>query len=217
MTTTADCWAPRNCTFTTATAGVEVVAGFGDAARLAATVEPVLEASGERLARSRAGSPRYAILDEGGERSYTVLGRTALASVLPEAGELYEAVREAACTSLSVPAILSTHEESSVTAKTYGPGDSQGWHLDTNPITGLLMLRVTEGVPPVLWEDIEGRVHALKCTGGDLAVFEGKRIRHCVPLHGAADATVMLLFNLYLPDDRSRPPEMDQFALLGDR
>jgi hypothetical protein len=216
MTADPDRFTLRQCTFTTSTRGVAVVPRFVDASEIGGTVESELEATGEKLVRARSESPRLAILDEGGERSYTVLGRNALESLLPEVPELYKQVQEAACAALSLPVLLSTHEESSVTAKIYGPGDSQGWHLDTNPVTALLLLRVTDGVPPVLWEDVEGRTRAVKCAAGDLAVFEGKRIRHCVPLHGEDDATVMILFNLYLPDDSERPAEMDQFALLGD-
>jgi hypothetical protein len=216
VTGSADRWVSRQCTVTTSTKGVAVIERFGETAELAGAIESELEVKGERLVRSRSDVPRLAILDEGGERSYTVIGRTALSSVLPDIAERYDSVRHAADTALDLPVLLSTHEESSVTAKTYGPGDSQGWHLDTNPVTALYLLRVSPGVPPVLWEDAAGRTHALKCSAGDLAIFEGKRIRHCVPLHEDGDTTVMVLFNLYLPDDRTRPPEMDQFALHRD-
>jgi hypothetical protein len=216
MTEGADRWASRQCTFTTASQGVRVLPGFADPSAMAKTVEAELEAAGEKLVRHRSESPRLAILDEGGERSYTVLGRTALEAVLPEVAELYRSAQAASRAELSLPLQLSTHDESSATAKIYGPGDSQGWHLDTNPVTALLLLRVTDGVSPILWEDLEGRMRGVKCAAGDLVAFEGKRVRHCVPLHGDDDATVMLLFNLYLPDDSERPPEMDQFALLGD-
>ncbi len=216
MTESADRWVWRQCTFTTTTKGVPVAERFLDATALAGVIESELETNGDRLVRSRSDTARLAILDEGGERSYTVIGRTALSAVMPGIAELYERVREATHAALDLPVILSSHEESSVTAKIYGPGDSQGWHQDTNPVTALLLLRTSPGVPPVLWEDTDGRTHALKCSAGDLAIFEGKRIRHSVPIHDKDDATVMILFNLYLPDDSSRPEEMDQFALFGD-
>jgi hypothetical protein len=208
-------WTWRQCTFTSSPQSPNVIEGFADSTGLADSIHSELNRVGDPLSRPRSKVPRTAIFDEGGERSYKVLGRTALAGVLPPPEEMYERVRAAAAAALSLPVLLSTHHESSVTAKLYGPGDSQGWHLDTNPVTGLLLLRVSPHVSPIIWEDVDGRIRCLACSSGDLVVFEGKRIRHCVPWHGPGDATVMILFNMYLPDDNSRPEEMDQFSLLG--
>jgi len=46
-----------------------------------------------------------------------------------------------------------------------------------------------------------------------MVLFEGRKVRHCVPEVQPDDVIEMVLFNIYLDDDLWRPEGMDAFAL----
>ncbi len=68
-----------------------------------------------------------------------------------------------------------------------------------------------------MWEDIHRTVGCIHPEPGDLLVFEGRALMHCVPRHGVQDHTIMVLFNLYEPGDDWRPTGMDSFSLSTGR
>jgi hypothetical protein len=128
------------------------------------------------------------------------------------ADDLYEAGREASSRALNIEVIRSPYEMSAITAKRYGRGDQQGWHVDTNPITTLLFASVGS-TSPLAWEDRESGLHMVDVVPGDALIFPGREIRHCVPVQDGIGVLVMILMNLYITTDTWRPPEMDAFSL----
>jgi len=150
-----------------------------------------------RLNRPPGAAP---VSDAGEGRQGWVGDCSVVKALLPELLEwpLCGRLIAAACR-LDVRATPGPWHRSHATLKVYGPGDGQGLHVDTNPITVLLLL-MGEGGP----ETGHG-VHPL--APGQALVFRGGDIPHRVRPASAWRVTVPL--NFYTPDDMHRPDYAD--------
>lgn len=92
--------------------------------------------------------------------------------------------------------------EHTYTVKLYAPGDYQGMHRDTNPVTVLMFL--TESNSPDFPGDPEWSERPMQ--PGDVAVFDG-RVPHCV--HTTAEDRVTVVWSLYTPEAPERPEWAD--------
>lgn len=181
--------------------------GRADCARVAEALDEV----SNRISRD-GGTDRMDLLDEGGPRSYSVVEHDHLRPYIPQLSESYAAVVDE-MKRRGYAARESPYSKSAVTAKRFAPGDKQGWHLDTNPLTALWLTRAPRRTPALIWDDALGTTHSLSASDGDMVLFEGRKVRHCVPEVQPDDVIEMVLFNIYLDDDLWRPEGMDAFAL----
>ncbi len=155
------------------------------------------------------GAYRYAI----GDRN---LAETALGPAF--VADLAEHGRQIAERRLGVPVYASPHFRSACTAKVFGPGDYQGWHLDTNPIAVLAYLtggRDFAGgdIVAVDLTDHTAPPHVERHhpAAGDLVLVRGGHAWHGV--ERIADGhRITLGFNLYLEPDVPRPAEVDAWV-----
>lgn len=101
--------------------------------------------------------------------------------------------------------IKSPYSLSDVNFKVYGPGDTQGVHYDSQPLSALLFL--TNGSPLEIklltgeWVKIDPQ----PCM---YAIFKGREMPHRV-LPGET-TRVSMPFNLYYEDDQDRPDWIDE-------
>lgn len=137
-----------------------------------------------------------------GRRAAHVGDQDAVLAVLPEVRGALPGIRLLAETVVRRPVITSPYR-SGITGKVYEPGDEQGPHRDSNPLTALLVL---QGPAPVFADPASGWMPPGDC-GGLLFVFQGRRLWHHVPPNGGRKAVIV--FNLYHPEDTWRPPDQD--------
>lgn len=137
-----------------------------------------------------------------GLRSAWVANEDRVRCDAPELAALTGPIRLVAEAVVRRPVIESPHPGSACTAKVYGPGDEQGPHRDSNPLTGLLLLR---GAPPMF-----ERGPVVTASPGDLVVFQGRRWWHySPPPPGCPGYKMVFVVNLYHPEDVWRPADQD--------
>jgi len=149
-------------------------------------------------------------LDEGGERHGKIADAFEAEKVLPEIFGLYQGARLFLSELIERPVICSPYPRSTVTLKVYDrPGDQQGWHRDTNPLTALLIATETLGNYGTEIEARDGSVFNLENQPGDLWVMYGRELRHRVPSIPEGKWRVTIPLNYYHPDDVWRPQGTD--------
>ncbi len=152
------------------------------------------------------GAYRYAIGDR--NLAESALGPAFVASLAEHARQLAEH-------RLGVPVHASPHHRSACTAKVFGPGDYQGWHLDTNPIAVLAYLTGGRDFAggDIIAVDLTDhtappQVERLHPNAGDLVLVRGGHAWHGV--EKIADGhRITLGFNLYLEPATPRPASVD--------
>jgi hypothetical protein len=138
-----------------------------------------------------------------GRRASYVADAAQVHHSVPAIYYLIDPVRMLAETVVRRP-VIDTDGPGSVTVKVYGPGDEQGPHRDSNPLTALLIL---EGAAPY-FTGMAAVNDALIDTGpGDLLIFQGRRHWHSVK---PSPGRVTAVYNLYHPEDRWRPAGQDR-------
>lgn len=149
-------------------------------------------------------------LDEGGAYSHGIASASQVREILPEMFGLYQSTTTFLSLLIDREVITSPYPESSVTLKVYDrPGDQQGWHKDTNPLTALLILTDTKGDYGTEIEFKDGTVGHLENEPGDMWVMFGRELRHRVPSVPEGKWRVTVPLNYYHPDDIWRPADMD--------
>lgn len=154
-------------------------------------------------------------LDEGGARHYGVADADAVRSRLPELYGFYEAGTTLMSWLFDRAVIRSPHARSAVTVKIYDrPGDCHGWHLDTNPVTAMLILTATPGDWGTEIDDGTRTFH-LRNEPGDMLVMFGRQIRHRVPELPDGERRITVPLNYYHPADTWRPTATDRLVYGG--
>ena len=92
------------------------------------------------------------------------------------------------------------------------PGDRQGWHRDTNPVTALLILTRTDGDYGTHVQDRHGDAFYVRNEPGDLWIMRGRELRHEVPPVPEGKWRVTVPLNYYHPNDVWRPADMDNLV-----
>lgn len=151
--------------------------------------------------QQRPGSAAY------GRRAAWVAPTSAAYASVPALAPLAGVVRRLAEGVTGRPVTPCPYPESACTVKVYQPGDEQGPHRDSNPLTGLLILR---GELPVLRDlDVPEWPLGRDMTGW-LAIFQGRRLWHGVPRLANGPSKVVAVYNLYHPGDTWRPDGIDR-------
>lgn len=152
-------------------------------------------------------------LDEGGAYHYRAANAYETHEILPELFGWYETAPLWLQHIVQRDVICSPYPSSAITLKVYDrPGDEQGWHLDTNPLTVLLILTATQGDYGTEMETRSGTHFNLKNDPGDCFVFLGRELRHRVPPLPTNHWRVTIPLNYYHPDDTWRPEGMDDIV-----
>ena len=148
-------------------------------------------------------------LDEGGPRHHGIMDAHRLLDLIPELLGWYESSRIWLSEVAGREVICSPYHRSAMTLKVYDrPGDCHGWHLDTNPLTALLIL--TETGPGWGTElDLPGGHTFLENRPGDCLVMHGRVVRHQAPPIPEGALRVTIPANYYYPDDLWRPEGTD--------
>jgi len=179
-------------------------------------------------------------LDFGREYRHTVVDADAIAESPLNAATSAELERILPFIELVThsPVVQSPHGHSRVTLKHYGPGDVQGWHYDTNPITLLFFLTdcpvggelivAPYGAPAsdemrmdavpltdVLAADPMLGRWSIRPAAGDILLMAGRRFVHAVRMQPTTSDRIILAVNLYHPDDLWRPPSIEA-VIYGD-
>lgn len=156
-------------------------------------------------------------LDEGGARFHGIAAAKQTQQILPELFGVYQAYTTFLSALIDRPVVTSPYAESAVTLKVYDqPGDSQGWHKDTNPFTALLILTETTGTYGTEIEGLDGSRFNLENEPGDMWLMYGRELRHRVPSVPEGKWRVTVPFNYYHPDDFWRPEGMDELVYGND-
>lgn len=174
----------------------------------------------EWAARGRAAADQFRVdwderpaefLDDGEPTHHGILNGPQVRKAVPELFGWYECAVNLLAYLADRPVITSPYGSSAISLKVYHqPGDRQGWHYDTNPLTGLLILTETDGDYGTEVQMRDGTTLTLRNDPGDLWVMLGRELKHRVlPLpEGKVRVTVPL--NYYHPNDTWRPEGMDE-------
>lgn len=140
-----------------------------------------------------------------GRRASSLVSGKAAQDWCPEVDALIEPIRLIAESVVRRP-VCRAHLGSEMTVKVYGEGDEQGPHLDSNPLTALLIL---DGGPP----EFIDMPTLPSLDPGAMLLFQGRRLWHRVP--PVADRKVSVVINLYHPEDQWRPAVQDALIYGG--
>lgn len=142
----------------------------------------------------------------GGRALHEILDGNVVQAHFPEVSGIYARARALAEDIVGRPVILSPYLRSGVNIRIYRQSESEdGWHFDTNPLSGLLYL--TSGGQPTQFKTDDGFLDIYPSTGLFL-LFDGRSLLHHVPKGGELRITCPL--NLYYPDDVVRPDYIDK-------
>lgn len=125
--------------------------------------------------------------------------------LVPWADDLYQRAQGIVSDVIDELAICSPYKRSSVNTRLYLTGGAEGLHLDTNPISCLLF--VSHGAPLQI-QLLTGEWVKVRPIAGRVAVFQGRRMPHRVPIWGEQFRVSMPL-NFYTLDDLDRPEWID--------
>lgn len=173
----------------------------------------LLQGWGKRIEREALpGSPRLdpETLDFGGAYHHTLVEAEDVRTGLPAIDDLYADVVELATEVVGTKCIVSPYPRSAITLKRYGPGDDQGFHLDTNPLSILVALTDCPRGGELIVHTFDGGRRVVRMLAGDVLMFDGRSMPHVVPRQPADADRVLLSFNTYYPDDTWRPAAIDR-------
>lgn len=108
--------------------------------------------------------------------------------------------------------VPSPYELSIVNAKVYKDTGGQGAHLDTQPTTCLLF--VSYGAPLNI-QLLDGTWINIDPVPGRIAIFQGRKCLHRVPILNKPQFRVTIPMNYYFDDDLWRPEWIDEAIYLN--
>ena len=144
-----------------------------------------------------------------GYNLHRVLDRFETDATLPTVRELYRDVLERAKEIAGPQASSSPYARSAYYVKVYDPpAGQQGWHFDTNDVSGVLYLTSHTQSGATVVTSLDGVIHRLQPRAGSLLLLQGTKCWH------RADAVldrpkITLLLNYYLGTPAPRHPELD--------
>lgn len=173
-----------------------------------------------------AGTVQLPNLDFGGQYDHRVVDGVTLRQEMPHLFDWYETKCKFFSSLFRREVVTSPYPKSAITLKHYGPGDNQGWHYDTQPVTVLLWLTdcpkggelvfVPEGKPATEQggQDIvdvigDAPLFVLRPHAGQVTCFSGRRYVHKVKFQPDPSDRLMLALNYYFSDDLWRPDGID--------
>lgn len=171
-------------------------------------------AQGERVARD-AGEPLPGLLDGGGAYSYRAADADAVEEGLPDFAAWYRAQPVALTSAFGRDVVVSPYPRSAFTLKLYGPGDQQGWHYDTNPVTVLLWLTSSPPEGALEVRDRTGEVRRVAPRAGSILLMWGRELWHRVLPQPERAERIMVALNYYFADDTWRPEGIDSLIYAG--
>jgi hypothetical protein len=184
-------------------------------------VEQLL-AAGRAIRRDEEGRGGGEVLDGGGAYRHFVLDGLMVRQHLPGLMVAYEVLKHviAAVTLHDVRTAARAYPRSAVNVKVYrGEGSQQGWHYDTNAITGLLYLTTNREGGTLCRIPRDHPVEALRThqerrvlpVAGSLLIMQGRRVWHrAEPM--TAETKVVAPLNYYTADDLWRPEGIDDLV-----
>src|ERR1700722_9963004 len=135
---------------------------------------------------------------QGGQSLSEILDGYVVTRDFPELVGIYNTCRWVAANIVGEMVIVSPFARSAINVKVYRkPEAGQGWHYDSNPLSGLLYL--TSGGQPTEFKTADGRLIHIVPEAGALAIFRGRDILHRVPQ--GAELRVTCPLNYYYPGD----------------
>jgi hypothetical protein len=201
-----------------------VVPGVVDLDQIEAWTSKVLELTdgGQAIQRDDEGRGGSSILDGGGAYRHFILDGLQVRRHLPDLLATYEALKclVAVVTHHDVTTSTRKYPRSAVNVKVYrGQGSQQGWHYDTNAITGLLYLttnqegatccEVTREHPSA---DMRTKtVRRVLPVAGSLLIMQGRSVWHCAePV--TTETKIAAPLNYYTAEDSWRPEGIDNLV-----
>jgi hypothetical protein len=143
----------------------------------------------------------------GGRALLEILDGFVVQEHFPELTQLYSDVRALAEIIVKAPVVLSPYPRSGINIRVYRQaGSGDGWHYDSNPLSGLLYL--TTGGQPTQFKITDTTSLDIYPVAGLLLLFDGRRTLHYVPTGNQLRITCPL--NLYYPHDLERPAYVDR-------
>jgi hypothetical protein len=136
---------------------------------------------------------------------HVVLDRFDLDAALPEAADLYNSVFDLILEVVDPGAIRSPFARSAYYAKGYDPPNGQqGWHFDTNDISGILYLTDNENDgATVITSLFDGSINRIAPVAGSLLLLQGTKCWHMAePVTDNPKCTCLLNYYLGTPPDR---------------
>jgi hypothetical protein len=148
----------------------------------------------------------------GEERNYDVVDGITIREQMPSLYGFYSATATVVSLILGREVVVSPYAISAVNLNIMrAPRSAQGWHPDTNGITGLIYLttHIDEGLLEI--RCLDGVQRVVKPRAGALLVMLGRQVPHRVTEYNNADSPrIAVPLNYYEPDDLRRPAELDQ-------
>jgi hypothetical protein len=177
---------------------------------------------GGAIHRDQIGTGDTAVLDGGGAYRHWVVDGLRVLEHFPDLMAIYEALKSlvSAVTLQDVTTSTEKFPRSCVNLKVYrGEGSEQGWHFDTNAITGLLYLTTnTKGGtrceipryhPDEALRTTETRV--IQPFAGSLLIMQGRRVWHRAdPVDD--EVKIVAPLNYYTATDYWRPEGIDNLV-----
>lgn len=143
-----------------------------------------------------------------GEHAYfRLMDADSALTIAPELFDRYQRVADIATMIVRRQVITSPHWRSSINLRIYGPGETEGLHTDTNPLSALAFL--SEGAP--LQIEVNGHMVDVDPVPGCLAVFDGNVMPHRVP-PVQDQFRVTAPMNVYYPGYTDRPAWIDRLC-----
>jgi len=156
--------------------------------------------------------PDASVGDRGGRYLHTILDGLVTAQELPGLMGWYAANVTLMAAVTGEDAILSPYPRSAVNVKLYpSPGGQQGWHYDSNTLTGLLFLTTEVGEGAFHYRNLQGIEGRVYPKAGALLIGQGRRVEHAVEPMVSKDGRVRITvpLNYYTVTDTARPEGLD--------
>jgi hypothetical protein len=106
--------------------------------------------------------------------------------------------------------VASTDPVSAVNLNLLTPGERYEWHVDSNPLTGLLFCPVGPDPSELVFSTPSGRTNTFSAGWGHMLLFDAREAPHCVRNVTVGRVTVPM--NFHLDGRRSeRPRDLDAY------
>ncbi len=155
-------------------------------------------------------------LDFGGAYRHTVVDSEVVRAQAPAFDILYADAVRVASTVVARDCIKSPYARSAISVKHYGPGDIQGKHMDTNPVSVLAFITDCPQGGELVIYTLDGGRRLVRPKAGDLLIFDGRSQVHEVNEQPAFADRIIVSFNTYHPDDTWRPAAIDTVMYEND-
>lgn len=143
-----------------------------------------------------------------GKSSHEAIDSYDLRKIWPESKQIYKAVYSEMILAFYPSAQVSPYERAAFYIKKYVPPDGeQGWHYDTNCLSGILYLTNNDNGETEIITECNNRVKVFP-RAGKLLVIKGGTIWHRAAPVKSHDKITMIM-NFYLPGYEKRPDWID--------